>query len=801
MPEARRNIPTILVILGATGDLAARKISPALFSLHRRGLLPDNFKVLGLARRKLTDTTFQGYIWKALKEHGHVKRKSEAEPFLEKFAFESGDLSEAKEYRGLAKRVEDIDKDWGVCSNKLFYLAVPPNLYENTFKNLSSSGLTDPCSPEEGWTRVLVEKPFGKNARTARRIDDLLGKLFKEEQIYRIDHYLAKEMLQNILAFRFSNNLFEGTWSNQFVEKIKIITRETLGLKGRGNFYDGLGTLRDVGQNHLLQMLALITMDHPESFDSESIRKERARVLSTLATPTPEDIKRYTYRAQFKGYRDIENVKSNSKTETYFKAGLFLNHPRWQGVPITIEAGKELPEVKKQIEVTFKHPSPCLCPAGSDHFKNTVTFYLEPFEGIKVKFWSKSPGFDYAIEEKDLDVRFRETTDKRQYVEEYEKLLLDCIAGDQTLFVSTDEVQEMWRFTDPIVEAWSKDSVPLKAYEPKTDQAIKESLSVDEKLLESTLVPESKYTKGREVAVVGLGKMGSNIARRLRGRGWKVVGYNRTQQITKDLEAEDINGVYSYAELAKKLKSPRVIWLMLPAGKAIDEVLFGKGGLVKYLSKGDVIVEGGNSYFKDSKRRYSQLKKKGIHFVDAGISGGPAGALHGSTIMIGGTKDISGALEPLFRDLAQENGYQFFNEPGAGHFVKMVHNGIEYGMMQAIAEGFNIMKNGPYRLNLSDVARVYNRGSVIESRLVGWLQSALQIYGEDLQEVSSTVGHTGEGAWTVESAKELGLKAKIIEESLKFRKMSKKNPSYTGKVLSALRNQFGGHSINGTERD
>ncbi|MDP3953643.1 MAG: glucose-6-phosphate dehydrogenase [bacterium] len=796
MSEARTNIPTVLVVLGATGDLAAKKIFPALLSLHKKKLLPKSFKVIGFARRKLKNSTFQDHIWKALKRYGGAKNKSDIKAFLKMFSFESGDLGVASQYQGLAQRVKAIDEEWGLCSNKLFYLAVPPNLYQKTFKHLSASDLTELCSPEEGWTRVLVEKPFGKDRHTASELDILLAKLFKEEQIYRIDHYLAKEMLQNILAFRFSNNLFEGTWNNQFVEKIKITALETLGLKGRGNFYDGLGALKDVGQNHLLQMLALITMDHPETLKSDAIRKERARVLATLIAPSGEDVKERTYRAQFEGYRKIENVKPGSKTETYFKAGFFLNHPRWQGVPITIEAGKEMPEVKKEIEVVFKHPLPCLCPPGSEHFKNSVTFHLEPFEGIKVKFWSKRPGHDYEIEEKDLNVRLRDVSEKSQYVEEYEKLLLDCIAGDQTLFVSTDEVREMWRFTDPIVEGWEKGVVPLRAYKIKTDQALKESVSVDEHLLESTLVPESKYTKGRTVAVVGLGKMGSNIARRLKDRGWRVVGYNRTEKVTRELEDEGIAGAYSYAELARKLPRPRVIWLMLSAGKLIDEVLFSKEGLIQYLAKGDVIIDGGNSHFKDSKRRHAKLKEKGIHFVDAGVSGGPYGALRGSTIMVGGSKTMAHALEALFNDLAQENGYEFFNQPGAGHFVKMIHNGIEYGMMQAIAEGFTIMENAPYKLNLSNVARVYNQGSVIESRLMGWLQGAFEIYGENLHGVSGKVGHTGEGSWTVQTAKELKLKAKIIEGSFKFRKMSEKDPSYTGKILSALRNQFGGHSVN-----
>ena len=470
MVNPKENIPTVLIILGATGNLAAKKIFPALFHLDDKNLLPDHFKVIGHGRSAFTKEKFHAHVLKSLKKYGGVQTQKKAAKFLEKVTYEQGDLANLKDHKKLAETVEQIDQSWGICANKLFYIAVPPELYEKTFKNLSDSGLTDPCSPEEGWTRVLVEKPIGKDSLTAYRIDKLLGELFREEQIYRIDHYLAKEMLQNILSFRFSNNLFEETWNNKFIEKIDITTLEKLDLKDRGYFYDGLGALRDVGQNHLLQMLALVTMDHPDKLDTNPIREQRAKLLKTLIKPDTKHIKDLTYRAQYEGYKDLKDVKKNSQTETYFKVGLYLDHPRWQGVPITIESGKVMSEIKKQVKVTFKHPSPCLCPPGSDHFKNTVTFSMEPKEEIKVQFWSKKPGIKYEIEEKDLVVKLRDISDKLQYIEEYEKLLLDCISGDQTLFVTTEEVNEMWRFTDPIIQAWNKKEVPLKKYKPYTNK-------------------------------------------------------------------------------------------------------------------------------------------------------------------------------------------------------------------------------------------------------------------------------------------------------------------------------------------
>jgi len=297
----------------------------------------------------------------------------------------------------------------------------------------------------------------------------------------------------------------------------------------------------------------------------------------------------------------------------------------------------------------------------------------------------------------------------------------------------------------------------------------------------------------KEIGIVGLGKMGSNLALNMVEKGWKVVGYNRTYEVTKKLEKEGIVATRSLKELAKKLKPSRVVWLMVTAGVAVDEILFGEDGLANFLDNGDIVIDGGNSFYKDSIRRAQELEKRGIFLVDVGVSGGPEGARHGACLMVGGRRDLYVRLLPLFLDVSAPQGVQFFEGTGAGHFVKMVHNGIEYGIMQSIAEGFTILKQARYALNLKDVADVYNHGSVIESRLIGWLKKAFEIHGVDLNDVSGTVGHTGEGEWTVQTARELGVQAKVMEEAVKFRVESEKNPSYTGKTLSALREQFGGH--------
>ena len=301
----------------------------------------------------------------------------------------------------------------------------------------------------------------------------------------------------------------------------------------------------------------------------------------------------------------------------------------------------------------------------------------------------------------------------------------------------------------------------------------------------------------KQIAVVGLGKMGGNIAVRLLEKGWEVSGYNVPHEVTKDYEKQGIKGTYSYKEITNVLKKPRLIWLMLPSA-VVDIVLFGKSdeqSLLDLLDEGDTIIDGGNSLYKETIRRAKTVEEKGVKFIDVGVSGGPRGAREGACLMIGGDEKSFVHLEHLYKDLAAKDAYQFFSGNGAGHFVKMVHNGIEYGMMQAIAEGFSVLEESDFDIDLKKAADVYNHASVIESRLIGWLGDGFEEYGVDLEKVSGSVGHTGEAEWTIEAAKELSVETKVIEESLKFRKDSIDKPSYTGKLLSALRDMFGGHGV------
>ncbi|OGG57583.1 hypothetical protein A2853_02720 [Candidatus Kaiserbacteria bacterium RIFCSPHIGHO2_01_FULL_55_17] len=782
------NIPTIFAAFGATGDLMRRKVIPAVFHLYKHNELPKMFHVVGFSRRDWSDKDFQVFIKGVVEAHqGSSVSEETLEPFLELFSFQKGTFEDANSYRELKRSFDACDKKWGMCSNKLFYLSVAPEYYDPILNHLSHSGLAEPCAPGEGWTHIIVEKPFGMDSGTAKEIDELMGQLFQEDQIYRVDHYLAKEMMQNILTFRFSNNLFELAWGDELIESIRIRLLEKIGVEDRGEFYDHVGALRDVGQNHLLQMLALVAMDKPASFDAASIQKKRAEILQALATLSSAEIKKQTFRAQYEGYQEIRNVAPDSQTETYFKLRAELEHPKWKGVPVILESGKRMGEALKEILITFKHPTPCLCPKNQPHHKNEIIIRMEPREEILIEFWSKSLGFSFATQARFFHYMLREQSAHVPYVEEYAKLLLDCVRGDQTLFISTDEVRAMWRFTDPILEGWEKGLVPLHSYKSDSKDICDVSGSVEAK----NLAPSALK---KELGIIGLGKMGGGIARRLLERGWTVHGCDPNSAVVAELSKEGMTGISSPLGLLAELPKSRIVWLMTPH-KIVDEVLFGKDGIAEKLSKGDIVIDGGNSYFKDSAARAEKLAARGIHFIDVGFSGGPSGAREGGCLMVGGEEKIFKKLEPLFADLSTKEGYQFFAGAGAGHFVKMVHNGIEYGMMQALAEGFALLKKSNYKLDLSRVADIYDHGSVIESRLVDWLGKAFKLHGEDLEDVSGSVAHTGEGAWTVETAKELKLKAKIIEEALKFRIQSEKNPDYTGKIVSALREQFGGHSV------
>ncbi len=474
--------PTILIIFGATGDLAIRKLLPAVFHLFQKNLLPPKFKIIAWSRRPFSNADYHKFLKNALKGKKISLRPSRSEAntvprplgasfesktftkFLRYISYHQGLFDISDSYKKLKKTLVKIDQhEWKECSNKLFHLAVPSDFYEEILKNISHFGLAISCSDGAGWTRILIEKPFGKDTATAEKLDEFLGKLFREEQIFRIDHYLAKEALQNITLFRFSNLLFEPIWNNKYIEKVEIKLFESLDIQGRGNFYDNIGALRDVGQNHILRMLALIAMENPKSPDVKSVWQERTKILHALQPMLSADVAKYAMRGQYKGYRREANIQPNSTTETYFKIKTFINNKRWNGVPFYLESGKAMKEKKSEIIVHLKKSISFFCPVDQTcDYQNIITFKIQPEEGISVRFWAKKTGLTSHMEAKNLSFSYHSDEKIKQTVDDYERVLFDCIRGDQTFFTGTEEVKASWEFITPIIAAWQK--IPLYTY-------------------------------------------------------------------------------------------------------------------------------------------------------------------------------------------------------------------------------------------------------------------------------------------------------------------------------------------------
>ena len=449
--------PTVFVIFGITGDLAARKLLPALLSLYAQKLLPQRFSVIGFSRRAFSREEFRELIRSRLNVKSGQFKEEDIKHFLDHMTYEQGNFDSVPAYKRLAERLKNIDDNWGQCSNKIFHLSVPPNLYEGILTNLASSKLTLPCDDLSGWTRVLIEKPFGNDTETARSLDKLLGKLFKEEQIFRIDHYLAKEALQNIIAFRFANPMFEPMWNKNYIDKVHIKLYEKGTTEGRATYYDPIGALRDVGQNHMLQMLALIAMNKPKSFSAKDIRKERIAVLRSLKKYPKNDLGKFIVRGQYKGYQNEAGVQLQSRTETYFRIRALLNLSLWKDVPFYLESGKALSESKTEIDIYFKNS------IDDSEDQNILTFRIQPDEGIKIKFFVKVPGSTFATVAKTLKFKYSDITSFNIIRNDYERLIYDAIVGDQTLFTSTEEIMASWEFVTPILENWGV--LPLVQYE------------------------------------------------------------------------------------------------------------------------------------------------------------------------------------------------------------------------------------------------------------------------------------------------------------------------------------------------
>ncbi len=466
----------ILVIFGASGDLTVRKLIPALCDLKNRNLLPEKFAVLGVGRTNLNDNDFRVKMKEGIQQFlantpcGTPSDRQEE--FVEKLHYISINTSDSKDYVNLKQRLTELNDKYQAGGNYLFYLATPPNMYELIISNIGAQNLNQ--ETHDFWRRIIIEKPFGYDLKSARDLNKKLLEVFHEDQVYRIDHYLGKETVQNILVTRFSNGIFEPLWNRNYIHHIEITSAESIGIENRGGYYDHAGALRDMVQNHLLQITALVAMEPPAVADAKSIRNETLKVFQSLRPLSALDIQNNVIRGQYTastikgvkvpGYREEANVDTSSKTETFAAIKFYIDNWRWSGVPFYIRTGKRLPIRVTEIVIHFK-PSPHVLftkETGSELNANQLVIRIQPDEGILLKFGMKVPGAGFKVQETGMDFHYKQLSEGH-LPDAYERLLLDCMLGDATLYSRGDAVEATWELIDPILNAW-RENPDIKLY-------------------------------------------------------------------------------------------------------------------------------------------------------------------------------------------------------------------------------------------------------------------------------------------------------------------------------------------------
>ena len=451
-PSERRVDPAALILFGATGDLARRKLVPALYNLDRGGHLPDGFRLIGIGRSVETGDEFRGMQEEAARRYSRSGLDDATwERFAARLDYVRGDLDDDATFARLGKALARADAA-GAGGNRLLYFAVPPSSFAEALRRVHQHGLVhEPHGPR--WSRVMIEKPFGRDLASAQALNREAAALLDESQLFRIDHYLGKETVQNILVFRFGNAIFEPIWNRKYIDHVQITAAEELGMEGRGRFYDETGALRDVVQNHLLEVLALCAMEPPVSVRADDQRDARIAVWRSLR---PIDPASEAVRGQYEGYHAEEHVPSGSRTPTYAALKVQIDNWRWQGVPFYLRAGKRL--ARRVTEVAIHFQTVPLCLFGTDEVcqrldANVLTLRIQPDDGIDLRFVAKSPGEDSAVENVQMDFTYARSFD-RAAPEAYERLILDCMRGDPSLFARRDGVERAWEFITPILESW-----------------------------------------------------------------------------------------------------------------------------------------------------------------------------------------------------------------------------------------------------------------------------------------------------------------------------------------------------------
>jgi glucose-6-phosphate 1-dehydrogenase len=458
--------PCVLVIFGASGDLTRRKLFPALYALAFRRLLPERFGVLGVARSNMSDDEFRARMEEAVREFGRDELRDDVWDWLAagtryvstEFADESGEDN-------VLRILNELDQERGTRGNRVYYLAVPPDAIATLVQELGERRST------EGWTRLIVEKPFGHDLESARQLNEQLHRYFTEDEVFRIDHYLGKETVQNVLALRFANGIFEPIWNRQFIDHVQITVAESIGIEGRASFYEQAGAVRDIFQNHLLQLVAVTAMEPPVDFTAESVRNEKVKVVRAMHTPGPKHVVRGQYgRGYVEGveapaYREEESVAPDSTTETFVAAKLFVDNWRWADTPFYVRTGKRLPRRETTIAIQFQrapHP-PFEEIAGEGLEPNVLLVHIQPNEGVSLEIGAKVPGHGMAIRSVHMDFLYGGTF-RTGLPEAYERLILDAMLGDATLFTRSDEIEEQWALVDAIVSAWRRDRPSFPNY-------------------------------------------------------------------------------------------------------------------------------------------------------------------------------------------------------------------------------------------------------------------------------------------------------------------------------------------------
>jgi glucose-6-phosphate 1-dehydrogenase len=465
----------LIVIFGASGDLTRRKLIPALFELFRQGLLPQNFAILGIGRTSINSQQFRDNLKDELgRAADDTKgRHDEVIGFTSLLHYLSLETSDPQSYYKIRDRMAEMELTYQTNGNCIFYLATPPDLYAIIATGLSLHGMT---SHETGWRRIIVEKPFGVNLESAKALNKHLSGCFAEEQIFRIDHYLGKETVQNVMVTRFSNGIFEPLWNRNYVHHIEITSAENIGVENRGGYYDRAGALRDMVQNHLLQLVTLVAMEPPTQIHSQAIRNETLKVLQSIRPLDKQKLEKQVIRGQYTGstvrgirlrsYREESGVDPGSRTETYVALKLFVDNWRWGDVPFYIRTGKHLPTKVTEVVVHFKPtPHKLFCfDAGRNNSENQLVIRIQPDEGMLLKFGMKVPGAGFIVQDVNMDFHYSDLAQKT-VPEAYQRLLLDCMQGDATLFTRGDAIEQSWKIVDPILNAWEKNpEIPIYGY-------------------------------------------------------------------------------------------------------------------------------------------------------------------------------------------------------------------------------------------------------------------------------------------------------------------------------------------------